>query len=237
MILEVSNIVVSYGNVQALHGITLGVDKNEVVALVGSNGAGKTTTLKAISGQLHLASGDIKFFGRSIIGIPSYKIAKMGLIHVPEGRKIFSKLSVRENLMLGAYTRTSKGEIEKNLDTVMQAFPILKERINQPGGTLSGGEQQMLAVARAIMSSPKVLLLDEPSLGLAPLVVDIIAEKILEISKMGIPILLVEQNANLALELSNRAYVIETGNIEISGQSSELAKNSDIQRAYLGVGD
>ena len=237
MILEVKDLHVSYGSIEALHGISLCLDHHEVVALVGSNGAGKTTTLQAISGQLKPTSGDILFQGESILKIPPHKLAAKGLIHVPEGRKIFYKLSVKDNLRLGAYTQHDKKEIEKNLEIVFQAFPILKERYNQAGGTLSGGEQQMLAVGRAIMANPKVLLLDEPSLGLAPLVVDTIAEKILEISAMGIPILLVEQNASLALELSNRAYVIETGNIEISGDSEELLQNDKIQKAYLGISD
>ncbi|MCR4607836.1 MAG: ABC transporter ATP-binding protein [Oscillospiraceae bacterium] len=237
MVLEIKDLHVSYGSIEALHGISLELDENEVVALVGSNGAGKTTTLKAISGQIKVSSGDICFNGRSIIREKPHKIAAMGIVQVPEGRKIFYKLSVRENLMMGAYSLKDKEEIEKNLNMVLSAFPILKERFNQSGGTLSGGEQQMLAVGRALMASPKVLLLDEPSLGLAPLVVETIAEKITEISNLGIPILLVEQNANLALELSSRAYVIETGNIEISGVSDELLGNEDIQKAYLGIGD
>ena len=237
MILEVKDLHVSYGNIEALHGINLCLDHHEVVALVGSNGAGKTTTLKAISGQLKPTSGDILFQGESILKIPPHKLAAKGLVHVPEGRKIFYKLSVKDNLRLGAYTQTDKQQNEKNLEMVFRAFPILKERYHQAGGTLSGGEQQMLAVGRAIMANPKALLLDEPSLGLAPLVVDIIAEKILEISAMGIPILLVEQNASLALELSARAYVIETGNIEISGKSEELLQNDKIQKAYLGISD
>lgn len=236
MVLEVKDLHVSYGSIEALHGINLHLQENEVVALVGSNGAGKTTTLKSISGQLKVSSGDILFRGKSILGVPPHKIASMGIVQVPEGRKIFYKLSVRENLMMGAYTIKNKADIEKNLETVLSAFPILKERYSQAGGTLSGGEQQMLAVGRAIMANPKVLLLDEPSLGLAPLVVETIADKIIEISRMGIPILLVEQNANLALEISNRAYVIETGNIEISGNSADMLGNQDIQKAYLGIG-
>ena len=237
MMLEIKDLHVRYGEVEALHGVNLQLDENEVVALIGSNGAGKTTMLKAISGQLKPSAGDILFQGKSILRTPPHKIAGKGIVQVPEGRKIFYKLSVRENLKMGAYTLKNKAEIEKNFETVFRAFPILKERINQAGGTLSGGEQQMLAVGRAIMASPKVLLLDEPSLGLAPLVVETIAEKITEISRMGIPILLVEQNANLALELSNRAYVIETGDIQISGKSSDLLDNRDIQKAYLGITD
>lgn len=236
MVLEVKNLHVSYGSIETLHGINLCLNENEVVALVGSNGAGKTTTLKSISGQLKVSSGDIIFKGSSILGVPAHKIASMGIVQVPEGRKIFYKLSVRENLKLGAYTIKNKEEIQRNLETVLHAFPILKERYSQPGGTLSGGEQQMLAVGRAIMASPKVLLLDEPSLGLAPLVVETIADKIVEISELGIPILLVEQNANLALEISHRAYVIETGTIEISGNSADMRGNPDIQKAYLGIG-
>lgn len=237
MVLQIKDLHVSYGNVEAVHGINLQLNEHEVVALVGSNGAGKTTTLRAISGLLKPTAGDILFQDKSILHVKPHKIAAKGIIHVPEGRKIFYKLSVRENLIMGAYSLKSKEEFSKNLETVFSAFPKLKERINQPGGTLSGGEQQMLAVGRAIMASPKVLLLDEPTLGLAPLVAETIAEKITEISKLGIPILLVEQNATMALELSDRAYVIETGNIEISGNSAELLGNSDIQKAYLGIGD
>ena len=233
--LEIKNLTVRYGNITALHGINLEVRKNEVVALVGNIGAGKTTTLRSISGLQKPASGEIVFQGKSIVGKPVHKIVQMGLIHVPEGRKIFKTLTIRENLLMGAYSLKNKGEISENLDKVMQVFPKLKERINQMGGTLSGGEQQLLAVGRAIMASPKLLLLDEPSLGLAPQIVDVIGDTVLDIAKLGIPILLVEQNANLALEISNRAYVIETGNIMMTADSAELLKDDTVQRMYLGV--
>ncbi|MCD2492573.1 ABC transporter ATP-binding protein [Lacrimispora sp. NSJ-141] len=233
--LEIKNLTVRYGSITALHGISLEVRENEVVALVGNNGAGKTTTLRSISGLQKPAKGDILFQGESIVGKPVHKIVQMGLIHVPEGRKIFTKLTVRENLLMGSFSIKSKTEVSNNLERVMQVFPKLKERINQYGGTLSGGEQQMLAVGRAMMASPKLLLLDEPSLGLAPQIVDVIGDTVLDIAKLGIPILLVEQNANLALEISNRAYVIETGNIQMSADSADLLKDDTIQKTYLGV--
>lgn len=233
--LEIKNLTVKYGKIIALHDVSLTLAKDEVVALVGNNGAGKTTTLRSISGLQKPASGSITFNGKSLVGMPVHKIVNEGIIHVPEGRKIFTKLTVKENLLLGAYSVSDKVKINQTLEEVQDLFPILRERINQPGGTLSGGEQQMLAVGRAMMASPKLLLLDEPSLGLAPQVVDKIADTILQISKLGIPILLVEQNANLALEISNRAYVIETGNIELSAKSSELLENDVVRKTYLGI--
>lgn len=233
--LEIKNLTVKYGKIIALHDVSLTLAKDEVVALVGNNGAGKTTTLRSISGLQKPASGSITFNGKSLVGMPVHKIVNEGIIHVPEGRKIFTKLTVKENLLLGAYSVSDKVKINQTLEEVQDLFPILRERINQPGGTLSGGEQQMLAVGRAMMASPKLLLLDEPSLGLAPQVVDKIADTILQISKLGIPILLVEQNANLALEISNRAYVIETGNIELTAKSSELLENDVVRKTYLGI--
>jgi len=233
--LEIKNLTVQYGNIVALWKVDLCVGSNEVVALIGNNGAGKTTTLRAISGILKSTIGSITFNGKSLVGMPVHKIVSEGIIHVPEGRKIFTKLTVKENLLMGAYSVTNKALVNQSLKQVLELFPMLKERINQLGGTLSGGEQQMLAVSRAMMASPKMLLLDEPSLGLAPQAVDKIADIIISISKRGIPILLVEQNANLALEISNRAYVIETGHIKLTGKSSELLVNDAVRKSYLGV--
>lgn len=233
--LEIKDLSVQYGKIVALRNISLTLNKDEVVALVGNNGAGKTTTLRTISGMNKPMSGSITFEGKSLLGIPPHKIVQMGIIHIPEGRKIFTKLTVKDNLLMGAFTISDKKQIQQTLEEVLELFPILKERINQFGGTLSGGEQQMLAVGRAMMASPKLLLMDEPSLGLAPQVVDKIADTILDISRMGVPILLVEQNANLALEISNRAYVIETGSIQLSAPSSELLEDETIQRTYLGI--
>lgn len=233
--LSIENLTVCYGRVTALNTISLTVGENEVVALVGNNGAGKTTLLRSISGLAAPLSGNITYNEASLVGKPSCDIAAMGIIHVPEGRKIFYRLSVHENLMMGAWTQKDKTQIKQNYAKVMETFPILKERINQPGGTLSGGEQQMLAVGRALMAAPRLLLLDEPSLGLAPIVVERIAETIVAIAKTGIPILLVEQNANLALEISDRGYVLETGKIEFSGNSADLAANGAVQKTYLGI--
>ena len=233
--LKIENLVVKYGNVTALHGISMDIGAHEVVALVGNNGAGKSTTLKSISGMLRPAKGDIQYNGRSIVGIRPHKIVEMGIIHVPEGRRIFRTLTVKENLLMGAYSAKDTSTIAPNLDRVVQLFPILGERLNQMGGTLSGGEQQMLAVGRAMMASPKLLLLDEPSLGLAPQYVDKIADTVIEISKMGVPILLVEQNANLALEISHKAYVLETGYITNSGESDKLLNDDSIRKTYLGI--
>lgn len=233
--LEIKDLCVNYGSVEALHHINLKLGANEIVALIGSNGAGKSTTLKAISGELKPTHGDVLFCGKSIKNKKVHEISKMGIVHVPEGRCIFSKLSVRENLMMGAYTQNDKALIKSNFEKVLEIFPILKERIKQQGGTLSGGEQQMLAFGRALMANPKVLLFDEPSLGLAPIIVDLIAENIAKIGKSGIPILLVEQNANIALEISQRAYVIETGSIELSGNSADLRNDGMIQKTYLGI--
>jgi branched-chain amino acid transport system ATP-binding protein len=233
--LEIENLTVQYGSVVALHKVDLCVGSNEVVALIGNNGAGKTTTLRTISGLLKPTTGSITFNGKSLVGMPVHKIVSEGIIHVPEGRKIFAKLTIKENLLMGAYSITDKAVVSQSLKQVMELFPVLEERVNQLGGTLSGGEQQMLAIGRGMMASPKMLLLDEPSLGLAPQAVDKIADTIIGISKLGIPILLVEQNANLALELSNRAYVIETGHIELTGKSSELLANDMVRKTYLGV--
>ncbi|GAB6154294.1 ABC transporter ATP-binding protein [Desulfosporosinus burensis] len=233
--LSLENVSVRYGVIPALKGISLNVKAGEVVALIGSNGAGKTTTLKAISGLLRLAEGTIKFDGHDISKLKADQIVKLGIIHVPEGRGIFPNLTVLENLMLGAYVRQDKPKIASDLQSVFEKFPRLYERKAQYGGTLSGGEQQMLAIGRSIMASPKLLLLDEPSMGLAPIVVKEIFRTIREIKKTGTTILLVEQNANMALANADRAYVLETGKIVIEGTASELRANSEVKQAYLGT--
>ena len=232
MILNVDNINVYYGQIHALKDVSLEVNEGEVVALIGANGAGKSTTLKTISGLMHAKSGDIKFMNESIAKTEAYKLVSKGLAHVPEGRRIFLQLTVLENLEMGAYTR---GKISKaDLDDVFQRFPRLFERKNQIAGTLSGGEQQMLAMGRALMSHPKLLMLDEPSMGLAPILVAQIFDIIKELNRSGTTILLVEQNAEMALEVAHRAYVLESGRIVASGTGSELAQSDMIKKAYLG---
>jgi branched-chain amino acid transport system ATP-binding protein len=232
--LEIRNLIVNYGVITALQGISLAVKQGAIVTLIGANGAGKTTTLKAISGLLK-ARGEIFYEGRNITNLPPHQIVKLGLSHVPEGRMIFANLSVMENLMMGAYLRSDKQGIRRELDYVFGVFPRLKEREKQVAGTLSGGEQQMLAIARALMGGPKFLMLDEPSLGLAPLLVKTIFEKIVEINREhGITILLVEQNANLALEVSHFGYVLETGRINLQDESAKLRQNPQVKSAYLG---
>jgi len=227
-------LVVNYGVITALQGISLAVKKGAIVTLIGANGAGKTTTLKAISGLLK-ARGEILYEGRNITNLPPHQIVKLGLSHVPEGRMVFANLSVMENLMMGAYLRSDKQVIRRELDYVCSIFPRLKEREKQIAGTLSGGEQQMLAIGRALMGGPKFLMLDEPSLGLAPLLVKTIFEKIVEINRdHGITILLVEQNANLALEVSHFGYVLETGRINLQDESAKLRQNPQVKSAYLG---
>jgi branched-chain amino acid transport system ATP-binding protein len=232
--LEIKDLVVNYGVITALQGISLAVKKGAIVTLIGANGAGKTTTLKAISGLLK-ARGEILYEGRNITNLPPHQIVKLGLSHVPEGRMVFANLSVMENLMMGAYLRSDKQVIRRELDYVFGIFPRLKEREKQIAGTLSGGEQQMLAIGRALMGGPKFLMLDEPSLGLAPLLVKTIFEKIVEINRdHGITILLVEQNANLALEVSHFGYVLETGRINLQDESAKLRQNPQVKSAYLG---
>jgi branched-chain amino acid transport system ATP-binding protein len=233
--LEIKNLHVSYGAINALHGISLSVKPGSIVTLIGANGAGKTTTLKAISGLLPPGSGEILYDGKNIAGLPPHQIVKLGLSHVPEGRMIFANLTVLENLQLGAYLQTDKQVVRRELEHVFSLFPRLSEREKQIAGTLSGGEQQMLAIGRALMSRPKLLLLDEPSLGLAPLLVKTIFEKIVEINRQqGLTILLVEQNANLALEISSFGYVLETGKITLQDDSPSLRQNPQVKSAYLG---
>ena len=233
--LEIKNLTVGYGAISALHGISLSVPSGRIVTLIGANGAGKTTTLKTVSGLLRARSGEILYDGKNIAGRPTHQIVKLGLSHVPEGRMIFANLTVMENLQMGAYLQKDRQVIQRELDRVFAMFPRLQERRQQIAGTLSGGEQQMLAIGRALMSQPKFLMLDEPSLGLAPLLVKTIFEKIVEINRQqGITILLVEQNANLALEISHYGYVLETGKITLQGDSAVLRQNPQVKSAYLG---
>jgi branched-chain amino acid transport system ATP-binding protein len=235
--LEIKNLVVNYGVITALQGISLEVKQGAIVTLIGANGAGKTTTLKAISGLLKTRGGEILYEGRNIAGMPAHKIVQLGMAHVPEGRMVFANLTVMENLMMGAYLQRDKKRINTEMDFIFSVFPRLKEREAQIAGTLSGGEQQMLAIGRALMSTPRFLMLDEPSLGLAPLLVKAIFEKIVEINKQhGITILLVEQNANMALEISHYGYVLETGRITLQDQSAALRQNTQVRAAYLGGG-
>jgi len=233
--LEIKNLAVNYGVISALTDVSLSIKQGGIVTLIGANGAGKTTTLKAVSGLLKTRGGAILYEGRNIACLPPHKIVKLGISHVPEGRMVFANLSVLENLMMGAYLQRDKQVIRKELDYVFGVFPRLKEREKQTAGTLSGGEQQMLAIGRALMSKPRFLMLDEPSLGLAPLLVKTIFEKIVEINRQhGITILLVEQNANLALEISHYGYVLETGRIKLQDESAALRQNPQVKSAYLG---
>ncbi len=233
--LELKNLQVGYGSITALHGISLEVAKGDIVTLIGANGAGKSTTLRAISGMLKAASGSIHYDGQEITNLPSHKIVARGLSHVPEGRMVFANLTVLENLKMGAYRLKKNTRWKQDLDYVFSIFPRLKEREKQGAGTLSGGEQQMLAIGRALTGAPQCLMLDEPSLGIAPILVKTIFQKIVEINKtLGITILLVEQNANLALEISNYGYVLETGQIILKDQSGALRQNPQVREAYLG---
>jgi len=234
--LEIKNLNVYYGGIHAIKDISISVKEGEIVSLIGANGAGKTTTLQAISGLLKPRSGEITFLGNNLITTEAHDILKLGLAQVPEGRRIFSGLTVRENLQMGAFAvKDTKENLAADRKAVYDRFPRLRERKKQMGGTLSGGEQQMLAIGRALMSRPKMLLLDEPSMGLAPILVKEIFEIIKEVNKSGVTILLVEQNAKMALSISNRAYVLETGRIVMSGQSSELLENELVKKAYLGA--
>jgi len=231
--LEVRDLHVSYGEIRALKGVSFGVGQGEVVALLGNNGAGKTTTLRAVSGMLAAREGDVLFEGASLLGVASHVIVRRGITHVPEGRRIFNRLSVVENLEMGAFTRSDAG-VREDIDRVFSIFPRLKERRDQVAGTLSGGEQQMLAIGRALMAKPRLLLLDEPSMGLAPVLVEQIFETVLTINKQGVTILLVEQNAAMALSIAGRGYVLETGGIVLEGTARDLADNPEVRRAYLG---
>lgn len=232
--LEIKNLVVRYGMIEAIKGISFHVNDGEIVTLIGSNGAGKTTTMHAISGLIKPSEGSITLNGTDLIKTSSHKIVTLGLAQVPEGRRVFAEQSVKENLLLGAYYRKDKAEIEKDLKYVYDLFPRLRERENQPAGTLSGGEQQMLAMGRALMARPKILLLDEPSMGLSPLLVKEIFRIIEEINRKGTTILLVEQNAKMALAIADRAYVLETGKITLEGTGEELSASEQVRKAYLG---
>ncbi len=233
--LEIRNLTVNYGSITALHDVSLRVEAGSIVTLIGGNGAGKTTTLRAISGMVKPKSGQILFEGRDITGVPAHKLVGQGLAHSPEGRMVFANLTVLENLQMGAYLQRDKAVIARELEFVFATFPRLKERSAQLAGTLSGGEQQMLAIGRALMSRPKCLLLDEPSLGIAPLLVKSIFAQIVELNRTrGLTILLVEQNANLALEISRHGYVLETGRVILAGEAAKLRADPQVREAYLG---
>jgi len=233
-LLEVKDLEVFYGVIQAIKGISFEVNKGEIVTLIGANGAGKTTTMQSIMGLIHPKAGTVTYNGQVINGVPSHKIVKLGMTQVPEGRRIFSELTVYENLLMGAYTERDKDRIKADLDYIYELFPRLSERKNQIAGTLSGGEQQMLAMGRAIMSHPDLLMLDEPSMGLSPLLVDQVFDIIKHFHEKGTTILLVEQNANKSLAISDRAYVLENGKIVLSGTGKELLASEEIKKAYLG---
>ncbi|MDO4873415.1 MAG: ABC transporter ATP-binding protein [Carnobacterium sp.] len=232
--LEVKNLSVHYGMIQAVRNVDFKVNEGEIVSLIGANGAGKSTILKTLSGLIHPSEGEILYLGENIASTSAKKIVEKGLVQVPEGRHVFPGLTVKENLELGAFLRKDKEEIQKDMEAVFERFPILKERKDQDAQTLSGGEQQMLAMGRALMSRPKLLLLDEPSMGLAPIFIREIFKIIQEIQKTGTTVLLIEQNAKMALSISNRAYVLETGSVVLSGTGQELLESDEIQKAYLG---
>ncbi len=234
MLLEVKDLNVYYGAIHALQGVSFNVDEGEIVSLIGANGAGKSTTLKTLSGLLHPRAGQVLLRGELLINRPAQDIVRKGVIHVPEGRKIFAPLTVQENLEMGAFTRSDPAEIRGSMDRVFKSFPRLKERLSQLGGTLSGGEQQMLAIGRGLMAKPKLLLLDEPSMGLAPILVEEIFSIIQEINSQGVSILLVEQNALMALSVAHRGYVLETGRIVLTGSGKNLLENPQVMKAYLG---
>lgn len=234
-LLQLKDIYVHYGPVAAVRGISIDVKEADFVTLIGSNGAGKSTVLRTISGLSHPSSGVIEFNGLSIEKMSADKILKLGIAHVPEGRRVFKDLSVTENLLLGAYTRNDQADIQRDIEEIFDYFPRLRERKNQQARTMSGGEQQMVAIGRALMSRPRILLLDEPSLGLAPVIVQEIARILVEINKRGVAVILVEQNAELALELAQHGYVLETGNIALEGEASGLMDNEHVRKAYLGI--
>lgn len=233
-LLEIENLEVNYGMIKALKGVSFEVNKGEIIALIGANGAGKTTTLHAISGILPSASGKIIYNGQNITKTSAHKIVKLGISQVPEGRRVFSQLSVFENLLMGAYTRRDKSEINEDLEKIYERFPRLEERKNQIAGTLSGGEQQMLAMGRALMSKPEIILLDEPSMGLSPIFVSEIFDIIKALNEGGTTVLLVEQNAKKALSIADRAYVLETGNVVLSGKAENIMNDDTVKKAYLG---
>lgn len=233
--LEIRDLHVNYGAIKAIKGINLSVKEKSIVTLIGANGAGKTTLLRTISSILKPVKGTVQFLGKEIVSLPANKVVELGISQSPEGRMIFSNLTVKENLEMGAYTRKDRHNLKEDLDFIYTFFPRIKERLKQPGGTLSGGEQQMLAISRALMSKPKLLLLDEPSLGIAPLLVKSIFEQIVALNKTtGLTILLVEQNANMALSIADYGYVMETGQIILEGEAKSLAQNEDVRKAYLG---
>ena len=233
-VLKISGLKVAYGGIQAVKGIDLDIKDGELVTLIGANGAGKTTTMKAITGLQGWSGGDVEYMGKSIKGVPSYALLKQGLAMVPEGRGVFARMTITENLQMGAYTRNDESGIKNDVDRMFGIFPRLKERANQLAGTMSGGEQQMLAMARALMSQPKLLLLDEPSMGLSPIMVEKIFEVVRDISTQGVTVLLVEQNARLALQAAHRGYVMESGEITMSGQAQKLLDDPKVRAAYLG---
>jgi branched-chain amino acid transport system ATP-binding protein len=233
--LEVRDINTYYGNIHALQGVSIVVRDGEIVTLIGANGAGKSTTLRTISGILQPRQGQITLDGRQINGLPPHRIVELGVCQVPEGRRIFPRMTVLENLEMGAFARKDRGQLGADLDRVFELFPRLKERVGQKGGTLSGGEQQMLAIGRALMSRPKILLLDEPSMGLAPILVETIFRTVQEINQQGVTVLLVEQNALMALQVANRGYVLETGAIVLDDTAVNLRENETVQKAYLGI--
>ena len=233
--LALENVHTFYGNIHALQGISIDVQDGEIVTLIGANGAGKSTTLRTISGLLQPREGAVKLDGQVINGVPAHEIVEKGVCQVPEGRRIFSRMTVRENLEMGAFSRKDKGAIKGDMDRVLDLFPRLAERIGQKGGTLSGGEQQMLAIGRAMMARPKILLLDEPSMGLAPTLVETIFRTVQEINAQGVTVLLVEQNAVMALQIANRGYVLETGTIVLADTAESLRQNETVQKAYLGI--
>lgn len=232
--LEVKNLQVYYGVIQAIKNVSFRVDEGEIIALIGANGAGKTTILRTITGLITAKQGEVLYGGVNLQKIPAHKIVSMGLAHVPEGRRVFSQLTVYDNLLMGAYTRNDKDKIEETLCNVFKRFPRLEERKNQMAGTLSGGEQQMLAMGRALMSNPKIILMDEPSMGLSPILVEEVFDIIKSINKSGTTVLLVEQNAKKALSIANRAYVLETGNIVLEGDAKKLMNDESVKKAYLG---
>jgi len=235
MMLEIDNLQVAYGAVRAVKGISLDVAQGKIVTMIGANGAGKSSTLRAISGITRASGGNIRFDGRDITMMPAHRIVALGISQAPEGRMIFANLTARENLAMGAYLRRDAAGIEKDMEYVFAMFPKLKERIDQPGGKLSGGEQQMLAIARALLARPRLLLLDEPSLGIAPILVRTIFEKIVEINReLGTTILLVEQNARMALSVADYAYVLETGEVRLHGNAADIARDDEVRKAYLG---